>query len=167
MKVLSGKYRFTGKTIKAFGRVYHQIIATRDINKYVHKYTIGGYIEKSENLCDDGMCWVDSDSVVGGNVHISGDAEICNSIVIADGKELIRVEGNTVITNTEFLEQGNVLITDSVLTSCYIEGETVIMKSVIERSDIKMSCIADCFIADSDITDAVIYNRSFHNGIED
>ena len=70
------KYDFTGKTkVNDDGVILHQIIAIRDFGE-VKKYTIGGWIEKEENLSHEGSCWVYDDAEVYGSARVYEDARV-------------------------------------------------------------------------------------------
>ena len=102
------KYEITQKTKRVNGVEVHQIRALTDIETVhgghiVYKGECGGWIEKEENLSQDGTCWIksgsviddahvcddamiDMDSVISGNAVISGSAEVLHSIVYGDAK---------------------------------------------------------------------------------
>lgn len=165
--MLQKKYGYTGKTINWSGRVYRQIVALQDISATVHKGDLGGYIEHNVNLSQSGSCWVDEECLIGGKVCISGTANVHNSFIIGGESDYIRIEGFSEVTGCDFSPNGgNVLIDDSYITKCYIGGECVISKSVIDRTDISRSCIVECIISDSDIDDAVIFSRNMCNDTE-
>ena len=75
------KYKLTDETKNIYGRTLYRIEALRDFSD-VKKGDKGGYIEKEENLSQNGNCWVYDDAMVRGkaNVYshadIRGDAEI-------------------------------------------------------------------------------------------
>ena len=73
------KYEFTGetKTVKKQLRIitYHRIRAKVAFG-IVKVGDVGGWIEKEENLSDDGDAWVYGDAKVSGNAWVSGNAEV-------------------------------------------------------------------------------------------
>ena len=78
------KYDFTGKTkVNDAGVTLHQIIAIRDFGE-VEKYTIGGWIEKEENLSHEGSCWVYDDAEVYGNAIVRNHAMVCDNAKVCD-----------------------------------------------------------------------------------
>lgn len=88
------KYEITEKTKVAYGVKLHQIRALVDIlddwgNVLVHKGDVGGWIEKEENLSQDGQCWIrENNSYVMGNAYVCNDAYILTSSVIRDNAQI-------------------------------------------------------------------------------
>jgi hypothetical protein len=69
------KYKLTKNTKKYFGRTLYQIEATKDFGN-VEKGDLGGYIEKEDNLSQEGNCWVYGNARVSGNAEVSGNARV-------------------------------------------------------------------------------------------
>ena len=69
------KYELTSNTIVKFGRTLYQIKALFSFD-VVSKGDFGGYIEKEENLSQDGNAWVSGDAKVYGNARVYGDAQV-------------------------------------------------------------------------------------------
>ena len=107
------KYRLTDETIKVEGRTLYRIEALKSFNDgWVKKGSKGGYIEKEDNLSQEGDCWVydfgkvygdakviDNASVsnhaeVYGNAIISGDAMVYSEAHVYDN---VKVYDNAVI----------------------------------------------------------------------
>ena len=55
------KYRFTGETMEYNGIILHRIQALVDFLE-VKAGDLGGWIEKEENLSQEGECWVYDES---------------------------------------------------------------------------------------------------------
>ena len=53
----------------------HQVVALKDFGD-VKRGDIGGWIEKEENLSQEGLCWVSGDAQVYGDAWVFGDAEV-------------------------------------------------------------------------------------------
>ena len=51
------KYRLTDITIKVYGIALHRIQALKDFGD-VKKGDFGGWVEKEENLSQEGNCWI-------------------------------------------------------------------------------------------------------------
>ena len=64
--------------INAFGVKLFQIKCTKSFN-YAKEGDLGGYVEKDENLDQEGDAWVYGDARVSGNAWVSGNAEIDNN----------------------------------------------------------------------------------------
>ena len=69
------KYKLTEETINVANRTLYRIEALRDFAN-VKKGDKGGFIEKEENLSQDGNCWVYNDAVVFDNAVVYGDAKV-------------------------------------------------------------------------------------------
>ena len=63
------KYEFTDETTNYYGRILHRIKRHLDCR-------IGGWIEKEENLSQEGNCWVDDNARVSGEGIAAGNAKI-------------------------------------------------------------------------------------------
>ena len=66
------KYEFTGKTKVENGVTLRQI-------KRLSDELIGGWIEKEENLSQDGDCFVFGDALVSGNAWVSDYAKVTDN----------------------------------------------------------------------------------------
>ena len=76
---MNKKYELlTDDTIEVFGRKLFRIKAKKNFGT-VEAGELGGYIEKEENLSEDGNAWVYADAMVYGNARVSGDAEVSSS----------------------------------------------------------------------------------------
>jgi len=69
------KYSLTKTTKEWCGRTLFQIKAEMSFGS-VAKGELGGYIEKEENLSQDGNAWVYGDAQVSGNAWVSGNAQV-------------------------------------------------------------------------------------------
>lgn len=79
------KYNYTGESKQIDGHWVHRIVALKDFECNGHKVSkgsYGGWIEKMENLAQEGTCWVFDDAVVMDNARVVGNARICNASVI-------------------------------------------------------------------------------------
>ena len=66
------KYKLTKTTKEYGGLTLYQIEALKDFSN-VEKGEMGGFIEKEENLSQDGYAWVYD------NARVYGDAEVCDN----------------------------------------------------------------------------------------
>lgn len=69
------KYKITDETINVYGRILHRIEALRDFND-VKKGDKGGFIEKEDNLSQNGNCWIYNDAKVCSLAKVYGDAKV-------------------------------------------------------------------------------------------
>ena len=84
------KYEFTEETTNTDGAILHRIKAVRDFGD-VKKGDVGGFIEKEENLSQDGIAWVYGRARVYGNTRISGNVHIHGDVRIYGNA---RISGN-------------------------------------------------------------------------
>jgi hypothetical protein len=77
------KYKLTRETKEVGGIKLCRIQALRDFND-VKKGDKGGWIEKEENLSQEGDCWVSGDARVYGNAWVSGDARVSGNAWVYD-----------------------------------------------------------------------------------
>lgn len=105
------KYCFNGETINYKGHILHRIVALKDFGG-VRKGDIGGWIEKEDNLSQEGRCWVGGDAWVFGNAKVYGDARVYgNAKVYGDAKvcENARVFGNAKVRGNAWVCEGAVV----------------------------------------------------------
>ncbi|NDK07840.1 hypothetical protein EOM39_01180 [Candidatus Gracilibacteria bacterium] len=69
------KYKLTDKNIKFRGKVLYRIQALKDFGD-VKKGDLGGYIEKEDNLSQDGNCWIYNEAKVYDEAKICGNAKV-------------------------------------------------------------------------------------------
>lgn len=69
------KFELTKNTIEYFGTILYQIKALKDFGD-VKKGDLGGYIEKENNLSQEGSSWVSGNAKISGDAKISGNAKI-------------------------------------------------------------------------------------------
>ena len=75
-------------TIEVFGRKHFRIKAKINFGT-VGTGELGGYIEKEENLSENGNAWVYDDARVYGNAEVSGDAEVTGNAWVTSQKDYI------------------------------------------------------------------------------
>ncbi len=71
------KYEFTNETKIVNGHVLHRIRRLSDGE-------LGGFIEKEDNLNQDGKCWIYGDALVWGNAIVCDDAEVYGQAKVYD-----------------------------------------------------------------------------------
>ena len=72
---MTKKYELTDETITRFGRTLYRIKALVSFGN-VDEGDKGGFIEKEENLNQDGDAWVYGDARVSGDAWVYGDARV-------------------------------------------------------------------------------------------
>ena len=90
------KYELTDETKIFFGRTLHRIKATKDFED-VRAGELGGWIEKEENLSQDGNCWVDGNAWVSGNASVWGNARVGGSALVGGSAQ---VGGNARVSDS-------------------------------------------------------------------
>lgn len=79
------KYKLTKETINVVSKTLYRIEALRDFND-VKKGDKGGFIEKEDNLSQNGDCWVYGNAkvcdkaMVCGNAKAYGNARVCDNV---------------------------------------------------------------------------------------
>lgn len=80
------KYKLTSTTKKYSSSVLYQIEALKDFGD-VKKGERGGFIQKEDNLSQNGNAWVSGNAEVFGNAWVSGDAKVYgNARVFGDAE---------------------------------------------------------------------------------
>lgn len=93
------KYEFTGETQSFQGHTLRRIRAVRDFD-LVYAGTLGGWIEKEENLSHEGTAWVAGEARVYEDARIYGNAQVCGSALIYGNAQVYgdaRVYGYAII----------------------------------------------------------------------
>lgn len=115
------KYELTNETIQIRGVTLYRVRALRDFG-HVKKGDLGGYIEKEENLSQDGNAWVSGNVKVYGNAKVSGNARVYdNARVYGDAivSGNANVFGDDIVTQlvlTVVTPKHNITITDNHIT---------------------------------------------------
>ena len=73
--MIEPKYKLTEETIRVNGRTLYRVEALKDFGD-VKKGIKGGYVEKEENLSQNGDCWVSDDAKVYGDAIVCDNAKI-------------------------------------------------------------------------------------------
>ena len=86
------KYKLTDETREWGGRILHRIEALKDFGN-VKAGDKGGWIEKDDNISQDGDCWVYDDACVCGDARVCGDACVCGDADIKSKDDIIWLTG--------------------------------------------------------------------------
>ena len=80
------KYKLTEESIDFLGRTLYRIEALKDFAN-VKKGDKGGYIEKEDNLSQEGNCWISDNAKVYCNAKVCGNAKVyCKAEVCGNAK---------------------------------------------------------------------------------
>ena len=109
---MSKKYEFTGETMLSpdGASTLHKIVALKDFSD-MRGGIEGGWIEKEENLSQEGNCWVYSDAMVYDNAIVKDNAVVCDEAI---------VRGNAIVCG-EAIVRGNAIVTDNAVVSGKVE----------------------------------------------
>lgn len=86
------KYKLTEETKEWCGRTLHRIEAVVSFGN-VTAGEEGGWIEKEENLSQEGLCWVYNDAWVSGNARVCDDAWVSGNARITSEDDWIYIKG--------------------------------------------------------------------------
>ena len=93
------KYKLTKETINVFNKTLYRIEALRDFND-VEKGDKGGFVEKEENLSQDGNCWVYGNAKVCDKAMVYNNAKVYDNVMVFDNAMVYgnaKVSGNAVV----------------------------------------------------------------------
>ena len=117
------KYKLTEETIIYFGKTLYRIEALKDFGN-VKKGDKGGYVEKEDNLSQEGNCWISDNAKVFDSALVSGDAEVFGyAIVYGNAK----VYDNTLV-------YGNAKVFDNA----YVYGDAYVYGNALVFGDAKV-----------------------------
>ena len=129
------KYELTDEIIEYNGRTLHRIKALKDFSD-VKKENLGGWIEKEDNLSQEGDCWIYGNAEVHGDDRISGNACVYDNSIICDntisGNSIIcddaSVYGNTILPNNAYITIGPIGSREGY-TTFYLDKDNNILVS--------------------------------------
>lgn len=156
------KFRLTAESIKFEDQTLYRIKALKNFKvgyTVIKAFELGGFIDKEENLSQDGNCWIDKSSRVF-NSKISGDILLQDSIIqnsFMDGKSTIMKSHiySSILSSTSTLNSN---VEYSKLTYSTIEDSLVLHSSVLN------SHVEDSLVNESHIQTSVRYS-SIYGGI--
>lgn len=84
------KFELTGKYIvNKFGAKLYQIKCTKTF-KYAKEGELGGYIEREENLSQEGNAWVSGNALVSGYAQVYGNALVYGNAQVYGNMEVCK-----------------------------------------------------------------------------
>ena len=117
------KYKLTKENISYFGKTLYRIEALKDFG-IVKKGDKGGYVEKEDNLSQEGNCWIYDDAQVYDNARVCGYAIVFGSAVICDNAI---VSGNAqVFGDTQVYDNAEVFGYAKVYGNAHIYDHTYV-----------------------------------------
>ena len=115
------KYKLTEESIIYFGRTLYRIEALKDFG-IVKKGDKGGYIEKENNLSQEGDCWISGNAKVFDNAVVCNNAKVSGYAIVCGNTKVYRdayVYGNALVCDNAVVYDkaevcGNVAVCDKV-----------------------------------------------------
>ena len=90
------KYELTDETTIEDGHQLTRIRALKNIPEYeVYRGDLGGFVESTNNLSQEGSCWIDGDAKVYGDARILDGAWIHRNAIVG-GNAIVK--DNVIIT---------------------------------------------------------------------
>lgn len=125
---MSPKYKLTKTADNWAGRACYRIEALKDFAD-IKTGDLGGFVQSTANLSQDGDCWIHYDAVVLGEAFVGGNAKI-------DGEAV--VEDSAIVTDNAYIG-GECWITDTAKVS----GDAQVYDDtwVSENSEVKGDAI--------------------------
>ena len=124
-----------------------RIIALKDFAS-VEKGTLGGFIEKEDNLSQEGDCWIGkdcelhNDSRVEGNAKIYGHVSLYDNVLVKDNASIFSKLGLTLMGDCKIYDhasldaEGSISGNVEIFERCIIEGEVQFFDNVKIHGDI-------------------------------
>ena len=138
------KYELTNETIEVNGKTLRRIKALRyvdaDCIDEVREGTLGGFIEKEENLSHEGNCWIFDNAKVYDNAKIMGESTVHDNAEVFDNAiicEESRICGNAKVYGNAKTEQACIICDDA-----QVFGDTI-FKGGDLHDDAYVSCNED------------------------
>lgn len=133
------RYKFTDETKELeSGHVLHRIVATcyfEVCHRQIQKGTLGGWIEKKENL--QGEAWVSGeamvydDAVVTGNAYVYDHARICDCATV-DGNAFIG--GHVLVAGTSTVSDDVVVLREAQILNAHLHDQAhVVDKAIVSN----------------------------------
>lgn len=143
------------------GHKLYRVEALKDFGN-VKKGSVGGFIEKEDNLSQEGNCWIFLDAKVYGNAKVFGNAiingfaQVCDNSVVFDNaqvrgyskvKDNAQVYGNSLLLdNAQVCDNAHLIGTCLVRDNAIVCGDACIYDVVRFISDAKIMSPADYYI---------------------
>ena len=124
------KFVLSIKAMTMSGRPIYRIRACRDIPFLgVKKGDFGGWVEREENLSQEGDCWIFNEAQVRDRAVVSGDAIVANGAMVF---ESARISGNACVRDSAIV-YGKAVVTDKAKVKdfsmvggdSYLDGEFI------------------------------------------
>lgn len=124
------------ETKNFFGHTLYRIQAIKDFAK-VKAGDKGGWIEKEENLSQEGNCWVYDDSKIFDNAEVSDNAKVFTS--------------SEVYGNAKVFDNAKIFAFSSVYDNSIVCGEAQVYGDAVICGNAEVTSIEDYFVFDDNI----------------
>ncbi|MBR4002760.1 MAG: hypothetical protein IKI95_01650 [Clostridia bacterium] len=152
----------------------HRIIAKKDIlvgslesGKLIYAGTLGGFVESGKNLSQQGVCWIDKNSVVCGTSQVSGDVQVLDNSLVFDNAQLSgsgeikhsNIGGNAKVHNAD-IQDSTIRDNAFLYSQNYIKNGSINIKtSLIDKNTIisnnsqgsSLISLTDTYISDETV----------------
>ena len=141
-KMNEKKYILTEETKKIGDITLYRIQAVKD-SANVKAGELGGWIEKEENLSQEGCCWIYGNAQVFGNAKVYGNAEISGNAKIFD---YATISGNAEIwRNAKVFENADVFGQAKICGEAKIGGTARVFGNAVVEEDAQVYENSDIF----------------------
>lgn len=131
------------------GRILHQVEALCDFSD-VSAGTLGGFIEKEENLSHKGDCWLYDNSAVYDNARLQDNAILCNTAIVCENA----IVGGGSILQNESLVYGHAVLSGEIIVSggsiicddVKLIGGPIEINSAFIKGDARLQKTSDVFV---------------------
>ena len=115
------KYELTDETKEFDGKILYRIRALIDFG-FVKAGDFGGWIEKEENLSQEGRCWAYDNASVFGNANVFGNAKVFGNALVSGNANVF---GNALVSgNAKVSGDANVCGDANVFDNAKVFGNT-------------------------------------------
>ena len=102
---MENKYKLTEESINYCNKTLYRIEALKNFGN-VKKGDKGGYVEKEDNLSQEGNCWIYGDAIVCNNAIVCGDAMVSDNAKVCGDATVCckaRVGGNAEVCGNAYV----------------------------------------------------------------
>lgn len=111
------KYQFTDETVNECGHILYRIEALKDLPHGIKKGDKGGFVEKKQNLSQEGFSWVGDNAKVIGKGVVEDDALVNkNAIVYGKVSDYAMVSGNVTVLDKGKVAGDAILVGDEIIS---------------------------------------------------
>ena len=126
------KFELTSESIVKFGKTLYRIRALVAFGD-VKEGELGGFLEKEENLSQDGDAWVCENATVRGNAIVRGDATVSGNATVR-GNAIVRGDA-WVCENATVSGDATVCENATVSGDAWVRGNATVRGNAIVRGD--------------------------------